>query len=71
MIFPGSLDGDRSVMDIIHTDVPVEEVEGLKDTIGGGQVLNDSEGYTRSTNKDNKPMQQEEAVDAAVNGLEE
>ncbi|CAD6566800.1 MAG: hypothetical protein TREMPRED_002966 [Tremellales sp. Tagirdzhanova-0007] len=50
--------------------VSQQEVSGLKDTIGGGQVLNDSEGYTRSSNKDVKPMQQEQAVDAAVDQLE-
>jgi len=47
-----------------------EEVDGLKDTIGGGQILDGSEGYTRSSNRDVKPMQQEQAVDAAVDSLE-
>ena len=51
-------------------DASQEEVEGLKDSIGGGQVLDDSEGYTRSSNKDANPMQQEQAVDAAVDSLE-
>ncbi|ORY30586.1 hypothetical protein BCR39DRAFT_558578 [Naematelia encephala] len=47
-----------------------EEVEGLKDSLGGGQVLDDSEGYTRSSNKDSKPLQQEQDVDAAIDALE-
>ena len=51
-------------------DSDTEEVEGLKDGLGGGDVLDDSQGYTRSSNKDVKPMQQEEAVDAAVDNLE-
>ena len=46
-----------------------DEVEGLKDTIGGGEILDDSEGYTRASNKDVKPMQQEEEIDAAVGDL--
>lgn len=50
--------------------VSQQEVEGLKDSIGGGEVLDDSEGYTRSSNKDANPMQQEQAVDAAVDSLE-
>ncbi|WVW84934.1 hypothetical protein I302_106970 [Kwoniella bestiolae CBS 10118] len=47
-----------------------DEVEGLKDTIGGGQVLDDSEGYTRSSNKDVSALKQEDEVDAAVADLE-
>ncbi|WVQ65314.1 hypothetical protein V866_003427 [Kwoniella sp. B9012] len=47
-----------------------EEVEGLKDTIGGGEVLDDSEGYTRSSNKDVSALKQEDEVDAAVADLE-
>ncbi|WWC62830.1 uncharacterized protein I303_105428 [Kwoniella dejecticola CBS 10117] len=50
--------------------VSKEEVEGLKDTIGGGEVLDDSEGYTRSSNKDVSAMKQEDEVDAAVADLE-
>lgn len=46
--------------------IGTDEVEGLKDTIGGGQVLDDSEGYTRSSNKDVNPMKQEQELDAAV-----
>ncbi|KAK4688369.1 hypothetical protein P7C73_g1742, partial [Tremellales sp. Uapishka_1] len=48
-----------------------DEVEGLKDSIGGGEVLDDSEGYTRSSNADNNPMKQENEIDAAIDGLEE
>jgi len=46
-------------------------VEGLKDTIGGGQILDDSEGYTRASNKNAKPMQQEEKIDAAIDNMAE
>ena len=44
----------------------LDEVEGLKDSIGGGEVLDDSEGYTRSSNKDAHPMKAEEELDAKV-----
>jgi len=54
----------------ISRQVSSQEVQGLKDEIGGGQVLDDGVGYTRSSNKDAKPMQQEEAVDAAIDNLE-
>ncbi|WRT68012.1 uncharacterized protein IL334_004987 [Kwoniella shivajii] len=47
-----------------------DEVKGLKDSIGGGEVLDDSEGYTRSSNKDSSAMKQEDEVDAAVADLE-
>jgi hypothetical protein len=53
-----------------NTADDIEEVEGLKDSIGGGQVLDDSEGYTRSSNKDNNAYKQEQEVDAAVDKLE-
>jgi hypothetical protein len=47
-----------------------EEAEGLKDSIGGGQILDDSEGYTRSSNKDQKAMQGEEELDKKIDALE-
>ncbi|RXK40074.1 hypothetical protein M231_02714 [Tremella mesenterica] len=47
-----------------------DEVEGLKDSLGGGQTLDDSEGYTRSSNQNNDAMQQEREIDAAVDELE-
>ena len=47
-----------------------EEVDGLKDNIGGGKVLDDSVGYTRSSNKDADPLKAEKDVDAAVDALE-
>jgi hypothetical protein len=47
----------------------VDEVEGLKDSIGGGQILDDSEGYTRSSNKDVNAMKQEQEVDEAVDSI--
>ncbi|KAK8858807.1 hypothetical protein IAR55_003037 [Kwoniella newhampshirensis] len=47
-----------------------DEVAGLKDSLSEGEALNDSEGYTRSSNQDAKPMQAEEEVDAAVDNLE-
>ncbi|WWC88436.1 uncharacterized protein L201_003347 [Kwoniella dendrophila CBS 6074] len=50
--------------------IPKEEVEGLKDSIGGGEVLDDKEGYTRSSNKDASAYKQEDEVDAAVADLE-
>lgn len=49
-----------------ETDHISDEVEGLKDSIGGGEVLDDSEGYTRSSNKDAHPMKAEEDLDAKV-----
>jgi hypothetical protein len=48
----------------------LDEVKGLKDSIGGGEVLDDSEGYTRSSNKDSHPMEADAKVDAAVADLE-
>jgi hypothetical protein len=45
-------------------------VEDLKDSIGGGQVLDDSEGYTRSSNQDVDPLKQEKEIDAKVGDLE-
>lgn len=44
----------------------VGEVDGLKDAIGGGKILDDSEGYTRSTNKDVHALQGDEELDAKV-----
>lgn len=45
----------------------LDEVDGLKDTIGGGAVLDDSEGYTRSSNKEATNAQQaEDELDAKV-----
>lgn len=49
----------------------VDEVEGLKDTIGGGEVLDESEGYTRSSNKDAHPMKGEEELDAKIDAATE
>jgi hypothetical protein len=49
----------------LFTDI-ADEVNGLKDTIGGGEILDDSEGYTRSSNKDVDPLKQEKELDAAV-----
>lgn len=43
-----------------------DEVEGLKDTIGGGAVLDDSEGYTRSSNKSGGYEQAEQELDSKV-----
>lgn len=48
----------------------LEEVEGLKDSIGGGKVLDESEGYTRSSNKDQHAMQSEEELDKKIDALE-
>ena len=48
-----------------------DEVAGLKDTIGGGEVLNESEGYTRSSNKDAHPMKGEEELDAKIDAATE
>ena len=48
-----------------------DEVEGLKDTIGGGEVLDESEGYTRSSNKDAHPMKGEEELDAKIDAATE
>lgn len=53
-----------------HADI-TDEVEGLKDTIGGGEVLDESEGYTRSSNKDVHPMKQEEELDAKIDAATE
>jgi len=50
---------------------PADEVEGLKDTIGGGEVLDESEGYTRSSNKDAHPMKGEEELDAKIDAATE
>ncbi|ORX37195.1 hypothetical protein BD324DRAFT_650802 [Kockovaella imperatae] len=50
--------------------VSSDEVEALKDDIGGGKVLDDSEGYTRSSNKDVNPMKQEQEIDQVVDNLE-
>ena len=44
-----------------------DEVSGLKDDLGGGNVLDDSEGYTRSSNnKDVNYQEKEDSLDAAV-----
>jgi len=51
--------------------VSKDEVEGLKDTIGGGAVLDESEGYTRSSNKDAHPMKGEEDLDAKIDAATE
>lgn len=52
---------------MIHrAEAELDEVEGLKDTIGGGQILDESEGYTRSSNKDVHPMKGEEELDAKI-----
>ncbi|KAL7420707.1 hypothetical protein Q5752_004658 [Cryptotrichosporon argae] len=42
-----------------------EEVSGLKDSIGGGEILDDSEGYTRNAGQKNY-AQADEELDAAV-----
>lgn len=54
----------------MFTCLRTEEVEALKDDLGGGEVLDESEGHTRSSNKDSHPMQAEEDVDKAVDALE-
>jgi len=51
-------------------DVSKQEVEGLKDELGGGKVLDDAEGYTRTSNKDVKAMKGDEELDAKVDSLE-
>jgi hypothetical protein len=43
----------------------------LKDSIGGGEVLDESEGYTRSSNKDAHPMKGEEELDAKIDAATE
>jgi hypothetical protein len=55
---------------LTHADL-ADEVEGLKDTIGGGEVLDESEGYTRSSNKDAHPMKGEEELDAKIDAATE
>lgn len=45
-------------------------MEGLKDSLGGGQVLDDSEGYTRSSNKNVDPLAADKKVDEAIDALE-
>ncbi|OCF37279.1 hypothetical protein I317_06874 [Kwoniella heveanensis CBS 569] len=47
-----------------------QEVADLKDDLSANEELDSSEGYTRSSNKDNNPLKQEEEVDAAVQDLE-
>nr|XP_031864429.1 uncharacterized protein CI109_000343 [Kwoniella shandongensis]KAA5531501.1 hypothetical protein CI109_000343 [Kwoniella shandongensis] len=47
-----------------------DEVAGLKDSLSEGEALDDSEGYTRSSNKDANPLKAEQDVDAAVDNLE-
>lgn len=55
---------------LTHADF-ADEVADLKDTIGGGEVLNESEGYTRSSNKDAHPMKGEEELDAKIDAATE
>jgi hypothetical protein len=55
---------------LAHAD-SADEVEGLKDSIGGGEVLDESEGYTRSSNKDAHPMKGEEELDAKIDAATE
>jgi hypothetical protein len=43
-----------------------DEVEGLKDSIGGGEVLDESEGYTRSSNKTEGYEAKEQELDQKV-----
>jgi len=50
--------------------VSADEVKGLKDDIGGGEILDDSQGYTRASNKDAHPMKQEQELDAKIDSLE-
>lgn len=41
-------------------------MEDLKDTIGGGEVLDDSEGYTRSAKPEGGYAKADQELDAAV-----
>jgi hypothetical protein len=52
--------------DLFRTLTPADEVEGLKDSLSGGEALDESEGYTRSSNKDAHPMKGEEELDAKI-----
>lgn len=45
------------------------EVEGLKDQLGGGEVL-EGEGYTRSSNKEGGYAAAEEELDSKVEQAE-
>ena len=41
----------------------IDEVQGLKDELGGGGIVDDSQGYVRASNKDSSAIRQEAAVD--------